>query len=105
MPLCHVPVPIFGGDGVNAAVLNAGGFVTGTDGTGYFVGELEVGITPDGMAIFGTLDDSMHAEIHVLLQSHSKHSVGDVSDQMSMPGAACNPDCSDQLFLVFLPAD
>jgi hypothetical protein len=93
-----------GNPAVNAAVRNAGGFVTGTDGTGYFSGELEVGDSPAGMAGFGALNDSMAAEVHVLLQSHSSHSIGYVSLQMSVPGAACNPDCEDQLFLIFPPA-
>ena len=90
---------------VGAAVRNAGGFLTGTDGTGYFVGELEVGDEPAGMAGFGALSDSMAAEVHIVIQSHSKHSIGSVSTQMTIPGGACNPDCSDQRFLIFPPAE
>jgi len=105
----NAPAPCTAADlglpAVGGAVRNAGGFVTGTDGTGYFSGELEAGDMPVGMAGFGALGDSMDAEVHILMQSHSKHSVGDVSMQMSVPGAACNPDCADQLFLVFPPAN
>ena len=90
---------------VQGAVRNAGGFVTGADGTGYFAGELKVGDMPKGMAGFGALKNSSKAEIHILLQTHSAHNVGSVSLQMSVPGAACNPGCDDQFFLVFPPAE
>jgi len=93
-----------GVEAVDAGVINAGGFVTGTDGTGYFVGELEERDHPVDMCCFGVLNDSMDAEIHVLIQTHSKHSIGNVSSQMSIPGAACNKVCDDQRFLMFPPA-
>ena len=92
-------------EAVGGAVINAGGFVTGTDGTGYFVGELEEDDHPDGACCFGNLTDSMKAEVHILLQSHSKHNVGEVSSQMTVPGAACNTECADQFFLMFPPAE
>ena len=104
----NAPLPCMGPDldnpDVGGAVINAGGFVTGTDGTGYFVGELAINDHPDGVCCGpGELGDSMLAEVHILIQTHSKYSIGDVSLQMSVPNAACNPDCADQLFLVFLP--
>lgn len=82
---------------VGGAVINAGGFVTGTDGTGYFVGELEINDHPVDVCCFGELGNSMTAEVHIVIQTHSKHDVGNVSLQMSVP------DGVDQLFLIFPP--
>ena len=97
------PLPCMGPDlgnpDVGGAVINAGGFVTGTDGTGYFSGELEEEDIPGGACCFGYLGDSMKAEVHIVLQTHSKHDIGAVSSQMSVP------DGVDQLFLVFPPAE
>jgi len=54
---------------VDAVVANAGGFVTGADGTGYMVGSFQEGPRPVGNAGFGTLKDSFTAEVHIVIQS------------------------------------
>ena len=94
----------FGVEAVHAALLNAGGFVTGADGTGYFVGELNKKDHPEGLCCFGELRDGMRPEIHVVIETHDTHDIGEVSTQMSEPMVACNPMCDDQFFLVFPPA-
>lgn len=95
------------GDFVNVgAVLNAGGFVTGTDGTGYMVGGLEVGTPPAGLPgrPGSMLEDSFAAEVHLLIQSHGKILVGHVDAQISVPGAFCNGvTCGDQFAVAFPP--
>lgn len=91
-----------GGD-ADAGVRNAAGFITGTDGTGYFVGELEVGPAPDGMVGFGQLNDSLGAEIHLVIQTHGAPAPGSVATQMTIPGGACNPDCADLYAVIFAP--
>ena len=90
-------------------VVNAGGFVTGDDGTGYFVGELEEGPVPTGIANgdpFGSgdegLTDSFASEVHVILQSHGPIVAGSVAGQISIPGFACGP-CADQAAILFPP--
>ena len=90
---------------VNGGVINAGGFVTGSDGTGYFVGELKKKDLPDGACCFGELKNGMRAEIHIVIQAHGAHNIGHVGSQISVPGGACNPGCSDQFFLMFPPAE
>jgi hypothetical protein len=86
------------------AVLNAGGFVTGTDGTGYMVGELEVGSPPGGLTIFGALTNVHTAEVHLLIESHGDISVGHVDQQISEDFAFCNLNCSIQFAVAFPPA-
>ncbi len=88
---------------VEGAVANAGGFVTGADGTGYMVGSFQEGPRPVGNAGFGTLKDSFTAEVHIVIQSHADILPGSVNQQISIPGAACNGDtCGDQFAVVFL---
>lgn len=85
------------------AVANAGGFLTGTDGTANMTGELEVGPLPQGLAGFGELTDAFGAEIHLIIQSHGKHNVGSVDAQISIPGAACKGNrCGDHYAIAFL---
>lgn len=89
---------VYPGGPADAGVLNASGFVTGTDGTGYFVGELETGPAPSGMpCCFGQLNDSVTAEIHIVFQTHGRAVPGTVGFEMT------NPTGIDQLFAVFLP--
>lgn len=88
---------VFPGGPADPGVLNASGFVTGTDGTGYFVGELESGPAPAGMAGFGQLNDSITAEIHIVFQSHGNAVPGTVAFEMTHPTGI------DQYFAVFLP--
>jgi len=89
-------------EAVHAAVLNAGGFVTGAGGSGYFVGELKKKDHPQGLCCFGELRDGMRPEIHIVIQLHLGHddegAIGTVSLQMSQPNG------EDKLFLVFPPA-
>lgn len=96
------------GDGINPVdrgVLNAAAFITGVDGTANVVGRLNEGPPPTGPAAagFGQLNDSVGAEIHIVIQTHGTPLVGSVMDQMTIPGAACNTVCEDQFGIVFLP--
>jgi len=87
-------------------VVNAGGFVTGTDGTANMTAELDVGPISKGKAFFGELKDSFGDEIHIIVESHGDSTVGDVAAQISVAGAACNQGdgyCVDQQFVVFPP--
>jgi hypothetical protein len=83
----------------DAGVRNASGFITGTDGTAYFVGELEAGPPPEGLdAGFGQLNDSMGAEIHLVIQSHGRAVPGTVAFEMTHPTGV------DLYAVVFAPA-
>jgi hypothetical protein len=85
-------------------VANAGGFVTGDDGTGYFYGELDEGPLSAGIAGLGAgLADSMASEIHIVLQSHGDTVAGSVAGQISIPEFACTPVCEDQVAVIFPP--
>ena len=87
-------------------VVNAGGFVTGTDGTAYMTAELDVGPLSTGKVFFGELTDGFGDEIHIVIQSHGKAEAGHVAEQISIAGAFCNlDDCSlaDQQFVLFPP--
>jgi len=77
---------VFPGGPADAGVRNASGFITGTDGTAYFVGELEEGEPPAGLdAGFGQLNDVMGAEIHLVIQSHGRAVPGTVAFEMTHP--------------------
>lgn len=96
------------GEGVNPVdrgVRNASGFITGMAGTANTTGKLKEGAFPTGPAVagFGQLNDSVGAEIHIVVQTHGSPLVGSVDQQMTIPGAACNPACEDQFAIVFLP--
>lgn len=87
-------------------VVNAGGFVTGTDGTANMTAELDVGPLSTGNVFFGALMDSFRDEIHIVIQSHGDYESGHVAEQISVAGAFCNlGDCTlaDQQFVVFPP--
>jgi hypothetical protein len=84
-------------------VVNAGGFVTGTDGIANMTAELDVGPMSTGNAFFGELKDSFADEIHIVIESHGDSAVGLVATQISIAGDACNPDCIDQQAVVFPP--
>ena len=81
---------------VKAAVINAGGFLSGADGSGYFSGTLEPGKAPSGMCCFGKLMSGMKSEIHVLLLTHGTPVPGTVNAHMSTPDGG-----TDQFFLIF----
>ncbi len=84
-------------------VVNAGGFVTGADGTANMTAELDVGPMSTGNAFFGELMDSFRDEIHIVIETHGATEVGYVADQISVAGAGCNPACVDQQAVVFPP--
>jgi hypothetical protein len=80
------PSDVFPGGPADVAVRNASGFITGTDGTGYFVGELDEGTVPAGLvAGFGQLNDAMGAEVHLVIQSHGTAVPGTVAFEMTFP--------------------
>ena len=85
-------------------VTNAGGFVTGDDGTGYFTSVLDEGPLSTGIDGFGAgLADSIASEIHVVLQSHGDSVAGSVAGQISIFEFACTPECEDQFAFIFPP--
>ena len=84
-------------------VVNAGGFVTGTDGTANMSAELDVGPLSTGKVFEGELKDSFGDEIHIVIETHGDSEAGLVADQISIAFAGCNPDCADQQFVVFPP--
>jgi len=87
----------------DTAVRNAAGFISSPSGTGNTTGELDVGAVAVGNFGFGQLNDSVGAEIHIVIQTHGRPLVGSVAQQMTIPGAACNHTCEDQFGIVFLP--
>jgi hypothetical protein len=96
------------GEGVNPVdrgVRNASGFITGDAGTANTRAKLREGPSPTGpaMAGFGQLNDSVGAEIHIVVQTHGAPLAGSVDQQMTVPGAACNTVCADQFAIIFLP--
>jgi len=77
---------VYPGGPADVGVRNASGFITGTDGTAYFVGELDAGPPPAGLdAGFGQLNDSMGAEVHLVIQSHGTAVPGTVAFEMTHP--------------------
>ena len=94
-----------GGPTLNG-VVNAGGFVTGADGTANMTADLDVGPLATGRVFFGELMDSFGDEIHIVIQSHGDYEPGHVAEQISVSGAFCNlGDCSvaDQQAVIFPP--
>jgi hypothetical protein len=96
------------GEGVNPVdrgVRHVAGFITGMAGTANVRSRLRMGAHPTGPAVagFGQLNDTVGAEVHIVIQTHGSPLVGSVADQMTTPGAACNTVCEDQFAIVFLP--
>ena len=91
------------GGPADTAVRNAAAFISSPSGTGNTTGEMDVGAVAVGHAGFGQLNDSVGAEIHIIIQTHGRPLVGSVAQQMTIPGAACNHKCEDQFAIVFLP--
>lgn len=89
-----------GNPAVDGAVVNAGGFVAGGGGTGYFTGSLDNGPAPSGMCCFGKLNNGKKAEVHVLLLDHGVRNPGEIATHMSTPGGGV-----DQYFFIFAPTD
>lgn len=86
------------GGPADPGVRNASGFITGTDGTAYFVGELEEGEPPAGLPGFGQLNDSIGAEVHLVIQSHGTPIPGTVAFEMT------HPTGTDLYAVIFMPA-
>ena len=91
------------GGPADTAVRNAAAFISSPSGTGNTTGEMDVGPVASGHAGFGQLNDSVGAEIHIIIQTHGRPLAGSVADQMTIPGAACAKKCEDQFAIVFLP--
>lgn len=89
-----------GNPAVDGAVLNAGGFVAGGEGVGYFTGSLQNGPAPSGMCCFGKLRNGDKAEVHVLLLDHGVRDPGEIAAHMSTPGGG-----TDQFFFIFAPVN
>jgi len=81
---------------VKGGVRNAGGFISGADGSAYFSGTLDSGPAPSGMAGFGSLKNGFKAEVHVLLLDHGAPVPGTVNAHMSTP-----PGGVPDVFLIF----
>jgi len=88
-----------GNPDVRLGVLNAGGFVSTADGTGYFTGTLQTGQPPAGMCCFGRLMHGYKSEVHIILQSHGPAVAGTVATEIALPTGA------DQFAIVFPPTN
>jgi len=97
--------PDLGVEAVNPGVRNAAGYMTGADGTMNLTSRLLAGSPVAGSAAagFGMLEDSVGAEVHIVIQAHGDPMLESVGIQMTVPGGACNPDCEDQFAIIFLP--
>lgn len=89
-----------GNPAVHGAVLNASGFVATGDGNGYFSGSLESGPAPDGLTIFGQLNNGNKAEVHIVLLDHGVRNAGEIAAHMST-----TPGGVDQFFFLFPAAN
>jgi len=89
------------------AVIYAAGFVTGEDGTANISADLLAGKLPSGIdaPLPGQLwhGRGFGVEAHMLVQSHGSIIPGELSQQISIDGASCNPDCIIQQGIAFLP--
>ena len=89
------------------SVFYAAGFVTDNSGTANLSVHLKSGKLPDGLTVLvpGGLKkgNGFDAEIHMIVQWHGSILPGSVSEQIGMFEAACNPDCVDQIGIMFLP--
>ena len=90
---------------VNPSVRNAAAYLTGADGTMNVTARLLAGPAATGPAASGSgqLEDSVGAEIHIVIQTHGDPLVESVGTQMTVAGGACNPSCGSQFAIVFLP--
>ena len=89
------------------SVFYAAGFVTDNSGTANLSVHLRSGKLPDGLQVLfpGGLKkgNGFDAEIHMIVRTHGPILPGSVGEQISMVGGACNPDCVDQIAIMFLP--
>jgi hypothetical protein len=84
-----------GNPAVRAGVLNAGGFISTVDGTGYFAGTLQTGQPPAGLCCFGRLMHGYESEVHIVLQTHGPAVPGTVAAEITQPTGL------DQFAIVF----
>jgi len=95
--------------GPGNSVFYAAGFVTGSDGTANLTVHLNSGKLADGITVLipGGLheENGFDAEIHMIVQWHGSILPGSVAEQIGMFLGACNPDCVDQIAIIFLPTD
>jgi hypothetical protein len=80
---------------VGGGVRNAGGFISGADGGGYFTGSMGNGAAPDGMCCFGRLKTGNKADFNIVLKTHGAPAPGTVGVEMS------NPTGTDEYFMIF----
>ena len=91
------------------AVIYATGFVTGESGATSVTADLMAGKIPDGMVphpdLPGVLKrgNGLGVEAHMLVQSHGSILPGSVDIQITIDLGACNPDCTIQQAIAFLP--
>lgn len=89
------------------SVFYAAGFVTDSSGTANLSVHLKSGKLPDGLTVLipGGLKkgNGFDAEMHMIVQWHGSILPGMVSEQIGMFEGACNPDCVDQIGIMFLP--
>jgi len=99
-----------GNAAANPAVYYAGGFVTGTDGTGHVDVHTASGPIPVGAEdLLGTgiglhAGNGFGAEIHFVVRNHGKLVIGSVDAQIGSFAGLCGPDlagCFDEQFAVF----
>ncbi len=101
--------PCTGADigGPGNSVFYAAGFVTDSSGTANLSVHLRSGKLPDGLRVLipGGLKkgNGFGAEIHMIVQWHGSILPGSVSQQIGDFFGACNPDCVDQIGIMFLP--
>jgi hypothetical protein len=88
-----------GNPDVRLGVLNAGGFVSTADGTGYFTGTLQTGQPPAGMCCVGRLMHGYKSEVHIVIQTHGPAVAGTVASEITLPTGI------DQFAIVFPPTN
>ena len=93
--------------GPGNSVFYAAGFVTDGSGTANLSVHMRSGKLPDGLTVLvpGGLrkGNGFDAEIHMIVQWHGSILPGSVSQQIGEFLGACNPDCADQIGIMFLP--
>ncbi len=93
--------------GPGNSIFYAAGFVTDSSGTANLSVHLRSGKLPDGLTVLipGGLQkgNGFDAEIHMIVQWHGSILPGSVAEQIGMFLGACNPDCVDQIAIMFLP--
>ncbi len=95
--------------GPGNSVFYAAGFVTDGSGTANVTAHLNSGDLPAGITVLipGGLDknNGFDAELLMSVQTHGAILPGRVSEQIGEFFGACNPECADQIAIIFLPTD